>query len=301
VTDTVSRFIVVAAVVAAGSAGTGLQDAPRFHTTVDLINVTATVTERDGRFVTGLRKEDFSVYEDGKLQSLSNFSNERAPLSLGILLDVSGSMNPQKLSAAQSSIRRLTSSLLHKDDELFFVEFGYSASLTQDWTTDRTLIARALQDVQRPTGDTALYDAIALSLPTAQSGRHGKKALLVISDGHDSHSVVTPRELQRSIFDSDVLVYALGIDSSIRNRSSDARVNEDALREITDQTGGRTEVVRGSAALDAAISSIADELRAQYLLGYSSAASKDGQWHSIRVDVRDRRVKVRARSGYMGS
>jgi len=276
------------------------QDAPRFRHAVELVEVTATVTDKDGRFATDLRQEDFAVYEDGKLQTISHFSKERAPISLGILLDCSGSMDPQKMGAAKAAIARLVTDLLDPDDEFFFVEFGYSAALTQEWTTDRRLIRHALDDVRRPTGDTALNDAIALALPTAEAGRHGKKALLVITDGNDTNSVMSLTELRHMIMDTDVLVYALGIDrASPSGRSGEKRLDADALRQITDDTGGRTEIVRGPRALDATITRLDDELRHQYSFAYSSGLSSDGQWHTIRVDTRGRRLNVRARRGYV--
>ncbi|HEY6614162.1 MAG TPA: VWA domain-containing protein, partial [Vicinamibacterales bacterium] len=183
---------------------------PRFRGGIDLVSVTATVTDGDGRFVADLRKEDISVYEDGKRQTLTQFTRERVPISLGILLDASGSMNAEKLRAAKAAISHLVFNLLEKEDELFFIEFGFNARLTQGWTTDRRLIRYALDDVSHPAGDTALYDAVTLALPTAQEGRHGKKALLVISDGNDTRSLITMTELRRTIVESDVLVYALG-------------------------------------------------------------------------------------------
>ena len=290
------QTLVVALAVAVQTSAAGGQDPPRFRTAIDVVEITATVTDKDGRFAAGLRQEDFSIYEDGILQTVTHFSSERSPVSLGILLDASGSMNPDKLKEAKDALTRLISDLLHPDDELFFVEFGYSAALTQEWTTDRRLIRRAIQDVQRPTGDTAMYDAIALALPTAQSGRHGKKALLVISDGNDTKSVISLAELHASILQSDVLIYALGIGGSIQPRK-DERLNAANLRQVTDDTGGRTEIVRGRKALDAAVTTLGEELRHQYSLGYTSAAARDGRPHSIRVDVRDRRLTVRARRG----
>jgi Ca-activated chloride channel family protein len=277
------------------------QDVPRFRGRIDLVSVTATVTDGDGRFVADLRKEDFSVYEDGQRQTLTQFTRERVPVSLGILLDASGSMNAEKLKAAQSAISHLVFNLLEKDDELFFIEFGFNARLTQGWTTDRKLIRYALEDVRRPAGDTALYDAIALALPTAQEGRHVKKALLVISDGNDTRSVVTLSELRRAILESDVLVYALGIDNPAGARQRSERVDVAVLRQITDDTGGRTEAVRNAGGLDAAIARIADELRQQYSLGYSTSVPGDGRWHDLRVEVRDRRMQVRARRGFIVS
>jgi Ca-activated chloride channel homolog len=214
------------------------QEEPRFRSGIELINVTATVTDNEGRFVGDLRKEDFSVYEDGKPQSISQFARDRVPVSLGILLDASGSMNAGQLKAAQAAISHLVFDLLDKQDELFFVEFGYSTRLTQGWTTDRKLIRHALEDVSGPTGDTALRDAIALALPTAQEGRHVKKALLVISDGNDTRSVVSASELRQAVMETDVLVYAVGVDSGSRTqRRPDSRPDVDALRRITDETG----------------------------------------------------------------
>jgi Ca-activated chloride channel homolog len=276
------------------------QESPRFTSGTELVHVTATVTDRDGRFAGGLRKDDFSVFDNDVRQEIVQFRAERSPVSLGILLDTSGSMTGERLKAAQVSIDRLVSDRLDKDDELFFVEFGYSAILSQEWTTDHRLIRRAVADVRQPTGDTAMYDAIALALPTAQSGQRGKKAVLLISDGNDTHSVVTLDELRERILASDVLVYAIGIDARSRSRPQhkEDRLDAGRLRQITDATGGRTEVIRGARSLDAAIAQIADELSHQYSIGYSSNRPHDGKWHPIRVETSDRRLTVRARNGY---
>jgi VWFA-related protein len=186
-----------------------------------------------------------------------------------------------------------------------------------------------------------LYDAIADGLPFASAGENRKKALLVISDGNDTNSATSIPELRQLIRESEVLVYALGVESSSRSstgrvspppvqiptptpfpfpiprgrrpafpqitggiftrNTSDEPVNADALRQITDDTGGRTEIVRGFNGLDAATARIADELSKQYYMGYASNGEKDGRWHAIRVEVRDRRLTVRARRGYVAS
>lgn len=335
-------LIFAALIAATAAAGAQSQEGFRFRSGVDLVNVTATVTDEDGRFVPGLRREDFSVYEDGKLQDVSHFSNDRVPVSLGIVLDTSGSMTPDKMASARSAIDRLIYDLLDKNDELFLVGFSTRATLRQDWTTDRRLISRAVAEANA-TGGTAMYDAIATAIPTAQAGMHVKKALLVISDGNDTNSSTSVGSLRQQIRESDVLVYALGIDGSGRRATVTPpvqiplplpfpfpgsrrprpglppvggggsgggggwpsapgdRVNADALRQITDDTGGRTEIVRGSEGLGPATARIADELSKQYYLGYSSNTERDGQWHSIRVNVRDRRLTVRARRGYVAS
>jgi VWFA-related protein len=332
-----SAVITLAALAAAVTVSA--QEGFRFRSGVELINVTASVTDDSGRFVSNLTKGDFTLYEDGKVQEITHFSNERVPVSLGILLDASGSMTPDKMASARAAIDRFIFDLLGKEDELFFVEFANSPRITQHWTTDRRAISRAVARVN-PAGGTAIYDAIADALPFAEAGQNRKKALLVISDGNDTNSNTGVTELRQLIRESEVLVYALGVDgTSSRNNNTGGivrppqtplpipfpfprgrrpafpqiggtwgrpannseRVNADALRQITDDTGGRTEIVRGFDGLDAATARIADELSKQYYLGYSSSAEKDGRWHAIRLEVRDRRLNVRARRGYVAS
>lgn len=334
---TASCAVTLAAVSVAAQSSEGF----RFRSGVELVNVTATVTDDRGRFVSGLQKDDFAVYDDGVRQEITYFSSDRVPVSLGILLDASGSMTRDKMASARAAIDRFIYDLLGADDELFFVEFATSPRLTQQWTSDRRLISRAVGRVD-PAGGTAMYDAVADALPLAETGRNRKKALLVISDGNDSNSATGVAELRQLIRESEVLVYAIGVDST--GRSADRgvtqpppvrlpipipfpfprpggrqpvfpqigggiftrgnpgeRVNADALRQITDDTGGRTEVVRGFDGLDAATARIADELSKQYYMAYASSGEKDGRWHAIRVDVRNPRLTVRARRGYIAS
>ena len=333
---------VALAAFAAAAAGVSVeaQDGFRFRSGVELINVTATVTDDNGRFVGGLRKDDFTVYEDGQAQEVTHFSNERVPVSLGLLLDTSGSMTSDKMASARAAIDRFVNDLLGPEDELFFMEFNNAPRLTQQFTKDRRAITRAVNRVN-PAGGTAMYDAVADAVPLADAGQNRKKALLVISDGNDTNSTIRVAELRQLIRESEVMVYALGVDSTQRgdnrstggtvirppqlpipipfpfpgtggrrpyaqpqitlSRSGGDRVNADALRQITDDTGGRTEIVRGFDGLDAATQRIADELSKQYYMGYASTGQKDGRWHAIRVEVRDRRLTVRARRGYVAS
>jgi len=330
-----------AVAVAAVSVTAQSTDGFRFRSGVELVNVTATVTDDTGRFVSGLLKEDFTVYDDGTRQDVTYFSNDRVPVSLGILLDTSGSMTSDKIATAKAAIERFIYDLLGKDDELFFMEFANHPRLAQQWTRDRRMISRAVDRVN-PSGGTALYDAIADAIPFASAGENRKKAILVISDGNDSNSNTSVGELRQLIRESEVLVYALGVDGigrssssgrvspptvqipiptpfpfpipgrrrpafpqitgGILNRNTNGeRVNADALHQITDDTGGRTEIVRGFDGLDAATARIADELSKQYYLGYASSGEKDGRWHAIRVEVRNRNYRVRARRGYVAS
>jgi Ca-activated chloride channel family protein len=324
------------------------QESFRFRSGVELINVTTTVTDDDGRFVSNLVKEDFRVYDDNQLVELTHFSNERVPVSLGILIDTSGSMTPDKMSSARGAIKRFID-LLGPDDEMFVYRFANFPELVQGWTKDRRVLTRAVESLYSG-GGTAMYDGIADALPLAQSGRNRKKALVVISDGNDTGSSTSPTDLKEMIRQSEVLVYAIGVDgrlseTSVRGggrglpprapipwpfpgsgrggggrfpvpppiggggggsrggygRAAGEGLDAGALRRITDDTGGRTEIVRDFADLSGATARIADELSKQYYLGYSSPGSKDGRWHNIRVEVRDKNLTVRARRGYMAS
>ena len=313
------------------------QDGFRFRSTTELINVTATVTDSSGRFASRLRKEDFLVREDGQRQQISHFSSERVPVSLGIVLDISGSMAGEKFRAAQSALDRFLYDLLQPEDEVFLLGFSDRTEMVSDWTTDRQQVANALRRL-RPRGGTALYDAVAEAVPMAQSGRHKKKAVVVISDGNDTDSATEAEALQSLIRETEVLVYAIGIDGAgsssghggsspgtwsgqppvrlpfpfpfpgsrggggrfqPRQGGSNDAVNVSVLRAITDESGGRTEVIRYATDLEPATASIADELSQQYSIGYVPPRSKDGKWHRIDVEVAGGQYLVRARRGYL--
>ena len=315
------------------------QEGFRFRSTTELINVTATVTDASGRFASGLRREDFVVREDGVRQQISHFSSERVPVSLGIVLDVSGSMSGEKYRAAERALSRFLYDLLAPDDEVFILSFSDQTELVSDWTTDRQRLAAGLARI-RPRGGTALYDAVAEAVPMAQGGRHKKKALVVISDGNDTDSSTDPSALQSLIRETEVLVYAIGIDGAGASSSgtwtgqpqvrlpfpfpmpgggtwgrprprypnpntggmrggSGERVNTEVLRGITDDSGGRTELIRYAQDLDPATASIADELSQQYSIGYVPPRARDGRWHTIQVEVAGGRHQVRARRGYL--
>jgi Ca-activated chloride channel family protein len=326
----------------------------RFKSGVELINVTATVSDANGRFVPGLRQEDFLVYEDDEPVSVTHFSAERVPVSLGIALDTSGSMAGNKIQEARAALDRLLYDLLDRQDEIFLYRFSNTPVLLQSWTKDRQQLSRALARVE-PNGGTAMYDAVAEAIPLTVQGQNRKKALLVISDGNDTASATSVRELKAQIRETETLVYAIGIDGAAeptyrqppprapmpgqpprprvfpgapvppgatppifprqpptggggggtggfrRGSLSDDRVNIAALRDLTDDSGGRTEIIRDARDLNPATASIADELSKQYYLGYPSSGKKDGRWHTIRVELRNRGYRVRARKGYVAS
>lgn len=338
-------------------AGQGFQ----FRSNTDLINVTVTVTDANGRFVPDLTRDDFVVYEDGRPQVVQQFDSDRVPVSLGIVLDTSGSMAGEKIQAAQATLNKFLFDLLGPNDQVFLYRFDSQPQLIQGWTSDRAAVSRALGTAQAR-GGTALYDAVAEAVPLAQKGVERKKALLVISDGEDQNSRLGLRETQQLIRESEVLVYGIAIDPSGRSyaasyptsssggsysnpnpppparqpsgpprpspfpgkkapapstpsgpaaapapapiissprTSAGGSAGVNALRTLTDDSGGRTEVVQGPRDLDPATRGIADELSRQYFLGYVSTQPKDGKWRDIQVQVRKGQYHVRARKGYI--
>lgn len=271
---------------------------PHFRTAVKLTTVTATVTDADGHLVRDLPREQFELFEDGQPQAITQFTSERVPVSLGILLDASDSMYGRRIADARGAIDHLVTGLLDPADEFSLVVFNHAQQVLSDWTEDRRLPLTMLEPV-KPWGATAIYDAIMSAIPLADTRHRQRAALLVVSDGADTASDTALRDLRRALLRTDLFIYAIGIDSADR-RAINAPVNRMALGEITDQSGGRTHIVHDSSEVVEALGRIAEELNSQYLIGYASARPADGTYHSIRVRVKGGAYKVRARNGYVG-
>jgi Ca-activated chloride channel family protein len=272
---------------------------PTFRSAIELTTVTVTVLDQDGHLVTGLPRDAFEVFEDGLGQTITQFTNERVPVSLGLLIDASDSMFGRRLHDARDAIDHFAASLLDPADEFAILAFNHRQTVLTEWTADRASAAHALGPL-RPSGSTAIYDAVASALPLLEVRHRQRAALLIVSDGADTASDLSLRDLRTALLRSDAFVYAVAIDSADRGPIN-AAVNPAALREVTDQSGGRTLVVHDSSDLASALNDVAEELNSQYLIGYSSAKSADGQFHTIRVRVKDRDYKIRARTGYVAS
>jgi VWFA-related protein len=269
------------------------------RSSVELTVVTATVRDADGRLVTGLPRAAFEIYEDGDRQSISQFTNERVPVGLGLLLDISDSMFGRRLVDARSAVERFLLELLKPTDAFFVMAFNHEPRMLTAWTNDPSTVRDALGAL-KPWGGTAIYDAIIRAEPMLDARTRERAALVVISDGADTASDASLREVRTTVLRTDAFIYAVAIDSSER-RPINTRVNPEALREITNQSGGTTEVVHGSGDLDAATTRIAEELNSQYVLGYSPPHGADGRYHSIRVRMMDPAYRVRARNGYVAA
>jgi Ca-activated chloride channel family protein len=269
--------------------------AQTFRTRVDTVQVTVTVTDAKGRLITGLSKEDFEIFEDGVLQPITVFTNERVPVSLGMLLDASDSMRGQRMADARGAVDRFVTALLEQGDEAFLAAFNHQPRLVAPWTRPPSALEGELGDVL-PSGGTALYDSLITSAGYFVRRLHPRAALVVVSDGVDTASDWTLRQTREILQRADPLVYAIAIDSA--EVPLTRRVSVGALREITATSGGYTEVVKGSADLGPATARIADELNKQYTLGYAPMKAPNDQWRGIRVRVKSGEYFTRARRGY---
>lgn len=269
--------------------------AQRFRATIDTVQVSVTVTDTNGRLVTGLSRDEFEIFEDGQRQAITVFTDERVPISLGVLLDSSDSMRGQRIADARTAVDRFVSTLLEAGDEAFVAPFNHRPRLDSSWTQPPAALAGTL-DAMYPSGATAIYDAVVASASLFGHRAHPRAALVVISDGVDTASDATLRQAVDTVRRFEPLVYAIAIESAAATASN--RVDPEALREITATSGGYTEIVRSSLDLGPATERIANELNKQYTLGYVSSRPPDGGWRGIRVRVRSADYFTRARRGY---
>ena len=283
-------FVAIAVFVVSVAAQTQV-----FRARIDTVLVTVTVTDANGRLIPHLTKNDFEVFEDGEAQPVTQFTDQRVPVSLGVLLDASDSMRGGAIADARGAVDRFVAELLEPDDEAFVSAFNHFPRLVARWTRPPYTLKGRLDSFQ-PSGGTAIYDAIVASAPIFDKRTNTRAALIVISDGADTASDRTLLQVREVLRRSDPFVYAIAIDSPDSREST--RVNPDALREITGPSGGYTEVVRGAADLAPATERIATELNTQYTLGYTPTRAPDGSWRTIRVRIKDRNYFARARRGY---
>jgi Ca-activated chloride channel homolog len=267
---------------------------------VNLVTVPVTVTDPYDRFVTGLRKEHFELYDEKVKQDVIFFAEEDAPITIGIVFDVSGSMK-EKIQRARLALSRFVDTS-HPDDEFFLVGFNHRVELLEDFTSSGDRVVSRLT-LREPSGRTALYDAGYLAIQKVVDGQHRRRAILIISDGMDNSSRYTYRQLRDEIKETGVQIYAIGVFGLFRNSISEEAMGRSILEEITSMTGGRAFFPDSPLELDDVITRIALELRHQYSLGfYPTNVDLDGQWHRIRIRVNPPRglprLRVRAREGY---
>ncbi len=269
--------------------------AQTFRSGVLTVPVSVTVVDAQGRPVTGLSRDVFEIFEDGAQQPVSYFSDGRLPVSLGLMLDASDSMRGQAIVHARSAVDRFVGELLKPGDEAFLATFSHAPSLVAVWTRPPVSLVHAL-DAVKPSGGTAIYDALTAAASLFERRVHQRAAVLLISDGADTASDSSLSQTLQVLRRADTTVYAVAIDAPDARDST--RVNPQALGEITGLTGGYAEVVHGADELGPATERIAHELDSQYMLGFTPTRALDGSWRSIRVRVKGASYTTRARRGY---
>jgi Ca-activated chloride channel family protein len=250
-----------------------------------LVLIPVTVTDPMNRFVTGLERENFRVFEDKKEQSLASFSSEDAPLSLGIIFDCSGSMG-KKLEKSRQAVAQFFKTA-NPEDEAFLVQFGESADLVQSFTHNLEEIQNRLT-LTPYKGRTALLDAQYLGLNEMKKGRNPRRALLVISDGGDNNSRYSEGEIKNLVKEADVQIYGIGIyePASSRGRTPEEAAGQGLLTEIAEQTGGRHYPVDNVNELPDIAAKVGVELRHQYVIGYAPQnRERDGKYRKVEVKL----------------
>ncbi len=251
-----------------------------------MVMVNATVTGPDNRLITDLKASDFQVYEDKVEQDIQYFSTEEQPLSLGIVFDISHSMQ-NKIALAREAAQTFLETGT-KEDEYFLVEFNNHAKVTEDFTTDVSRLRNHLAFAP-PGGSTALYDAVYLGLSKVRKGSNPKKALLLITDGEDNHSRYSRGDIHEFARETDAQIFSIDLGRAL-------------VSELSDITGGHS--FRGNVNdLQDICEKIAEELKSQYVIGYTSTnGNKDGKYRKVRLKVNSPpgmpKLQIRARDGY---
>jgi VWFA-related protein len=289
----------------------GLSQAPTIKAEVNLVNLFATVRDKNKRIVTDLKQDDFKVFEDGREEKIAFFSKEmQLPITLGLLLDTSGS-EQYMLGAIQDAGARFLHRVLKKGDEAMVISFDTDVDLLADFTDDRAILDRAIRKarINTPGGGyiagnpgpvpgagsvgTALYDAIYLACSEKLNGEAGRKAVVIVTDAQDEGSKVRLEEAIEAAQRTDTVIHVLLV--------ADPRYggNTGVAHKMTEETGGRMIVVSSEKRLEEAFDQISEELRSQYTLGYyPTNTSKDGKFRKIHVETNNHDLKVLARKGY---
>jgi Ca-activated chloride channel family protein len=275
---------------------------PLMKSKVDLVLVPVTVTDPMNRLVTGLDKENFQVFEGKEQQEVRNFSSEDAPVSIGIIFDMSGSMG-SKIERAREAVSEFLKTA-NPQDEYFMITFADKPEEISDFTSSVDDLQNKLIFTQ-PKGRTALLDAIYLGLSKMRQAKYPKKALLIISDGGDNHSRYTEGEIKGLVKEADVMIYSIGIYDHYF-QTEEERLGPALLSDISDLSGGRSFTIDNPNDLADVATKIGIELRNQYVLGYRPKnPGHDGKWHKIKVKLLPPKglppLHVYARTGYYAS
>jgi len=276
---------------------------PTFQAHADLVLIPVTVTDSVNRFVLGLAKEDFELFENGVKQNVTLFSDEDAPLSVGVVFDKSGSMS-DKLGASRNAATQLLS-VLNKDDEAFLVEFADIVTVPSGFTSHTEELRSALANTHAE-GQTAMLDGIDTGLVEMKKAKNSRKAIVIVSDGGDNSSHYTAAQIESLVREADVQIYAMGVfEPTITSLLTPEEISGPRLlSEIASQTGGRAFAAAVPGDMPSVANRIAIELRNQYVLGYyPKNKARDGKYRKVEVKVSPPAglgslIKVHWRLGY---
>ncbi|PWT78447.1 MAG: hypothetical protein C5B58_15260 [Acidobacteria bacterium] len=298
---------------AAGVEAQKAVNAPTFHTSVEMVLVPVTVTDHDGRTIEGLRADDFNIFDDRKPQTIASFSSDDAPSSVGLVLDISGSMQ-QTLSAAKEIAQAFFGSANPKD-EFLLLTVSTQPTAMPAFTTDTAALGESIS-FAKPGGLTALFDTVYLGLSRMREAQWPRRALLILSDGGDNHSRYSEKELMSVALEADVQIYTIVVDNGLAGLGTTItpyrpalikkpwdrtgeRHGPEMLEKLSDQTGGLCfHVSNTDEAKEDAIKA-GRALRNEYVIGYRPLDSgTSARWHRIRVKSKASNVHVHARNGY---
>jgi len=258
---------------------------PSFRADANLAVIPVSVTDAQNRFVLGLRKEDFRIFDDGVEQSIGHFSGEDVPLSIGLAFDTSGSMDFKLTTSRDAAALFLKT--LNPDDEAFLVKFNDKVELAVPFTVRPQEIQGALQNIQ-PGGLTALLDAIKFAVSEMKKAKNSRKAIVIVSDGGDNHSTYTAAQIEELVRAADVEIYAMGVFDPLLSLglTPEEVSGPRLLSEIATQTGGRAFAAAMATDLPSVAARIAIELRNQYVLSYYPKDQiRDGKYHTVEVKL----------------
>ena len=281
---------------------------PTLRSTVNLVNLFATVRDKNKRIVGDMKQEDFKVFEDNQEQKIAFFSKEvTLPITLGLLIDTSGS-EQNRLGAEQEAASRFLERVMRKGDEAMVISFDLDVDLLADFTDDRAQIERAINKarigaisggvvtpgtIPSNTGGTHFYDAVFLACNDKLVTEAGRKALVIITDAQDEGSKLRLEEAIESAQRTDTVVHVLLV------HDPGYSWRPDVAKKLSDETGGRTIEVSSEKRLNEAFDQISEELRSQYTLGYyPTNTTKDGKFRKVKVETANRDFKILTRKGY---
>ncbi len=272
----------------------------RYGVRVEMVDLYASVYNRNGKLVKDLRRDDFVIYDDGVPQAITQFSREYIPLSVLILLDTSGSMAGLKLDNARKSLNQFLKKL-NRGDEAMLMTFQARPRIVQPFTLSIDKIRNSLKRLEA-NGSTALYDAVVQSLDVMQQAHNPRRTLLLISDGINTFGKTALREAVTTLRRSSAELYAIGIESDLPEDAQERIVTQAVLNQLTTSAGGQAFMITDASDLSRICRDISDQMHNQYCLGYYPPPTKLGEWRKIRVVTKAPGLKVvPSKNGYFPS